>query len=96
MKKPIRRITEVKKEDNNSNFYKTLDQYISDLTKSSAEVDVILETLLRDNSLNIKQKKAVKTSVAEMLKSELSLLKKMGVTGGRRELIEKVLKELGE
>ena len=93
MKKPIRRITEVKKEDN---FYKTLDQYISDLTKSSAEVDVILETLLRDNSLNIKQKKAVKTSVAGMLKSELSLLKKMGVTGGRRELIEKVLKELGE
>ena len=96
MKKPIRRITEVEKEDNNSNFYKTLDQYISDLTKSSAEVDVILEILLRDNSLNIKQKKAVKTSVAEMLKSELSLLKKMGVTGGRRELIEKVLKELGE
>lgn len=95
MKKPIRRITEVKKEDNNSNFYKTLDQYISDLTKSSAEVDVILEILLRDNSLNIKQKKAVKTSVVEMLKSELSLLKKMGVTGGRRELIEKVLKELG-
>ena len=76
MKKPIRRITEVKKEDNNSNFYKALDQYISDLTKSSAEVDVILEILLRDNSLSIKQKKAVKTSVAEMLKTELSLLKK--------------------
>lgn len=65
MKKPIRRITEVKKEDNNSNFYKTLDQYISDLTKSSAEVDVILETLLRDNSLNIKQKKQSKLLLRE-------------------------------